>query len=73
MSRQTEGVSALYLQQILCDFSGPSKDLPHLSENRDRSISGRSRFHTLRKHAASSDLRRSGGVPTRRLKKESWN
>lgn len=26
-----------------------------------------------RKHAASSDLRRSGGVPTRRLKKESWN
>jgi len=44
-----------------------------LPEKRDRSMSDRSCFHTLRKHAALSDLRRSGGVPTRRLKKESWN
>jgi hypothetical protein len=42
------------------------------SEKGDRSMSDRSRFHTLlTKDAASSDLRRSGGVPTRRLKKES--
>jgi len=29
--------------------------------------------HSTRKGAALSDLRRSGGVPARRLKKESWN
>lgn len=50
------------------------QDRAMLRLKRDRSQSGQSRFRTpTQEGAAASDLRRSGGGPAQRLKKESRN